>query len=413
MFFIKDQYTLGYKWGQPTYYGTKHLGQDYLCSTGTKVYAPFNGTVVRTFYGTEGGYTTWFVPDGQNRTFRFLHLSKQIALAGLHVQEGELIALSGNTGTQTTAPHIHFDAFNGLILPSLIYTNFINPATINYVTTPPPPPMNIHRIIVLLSHVTQPQLDALKQAVALVQARVALQGNIRVEVDYYPTDAVFHTITTAGDNGQPLVFADPAEIATVGHQAELALNKQVDSVGLIYDGALVVGTPPTNPVENPIIIEGFNPFSIPTNWFTNPTTGEVFMESCELYFYHEMLHAWYYIINVENPTIGVPDMVHSYVPPTGPGEATLEANLKYFDSLVLQLKPYWASLANSDSITGEPMLTYKFTDNPTEYVLSDDATLIPMTAAGLTKVLAGRPEKLVFLAPSERAKYKVVTAVVN
>ena len=382
MFFLKDKYTLGYKYGQNTFYGTKHLGQDYICPTGTKVYAPFNGTVVKTIYGTEGGYTTWFKPDSQNVTYRFLHLSHQLVLGGSHVNEGDLIAVSGNTGTETTAPHVHFDVFPGSILPPLIYTNFINPATINWNT------MVTHKNIILLSHVNDTSF--IQQAVSAIQARIAALGTITLEVDYSPTDAVFHTVNTPGFPTP--IYADPFDIAFVGHQAELTLFKQVDSVCLIYDPAFVIGPPPTNPVENPVIIEGFNCFSIPTNWYSNPDTGELFLDSAKLYYYHELLHAWYFIINIENPTIGIPDKVHTYGGPTGPGHPTLEDNLAYFDSLVLELKPYWPSLANTDPvIKGEPMLIiHKKSDVNTKFVLENDFKRGYADFAAFQKDTAGR-----------------------
>lgn len=412
MFFLKDKYVLGYKYGQPTYYGTKHLGQDYIVPTGTKLYAPKNGTIIRTFFGSEGGYTTFFKPDDEDITYRFLHLSKQLILAGSKVKEGDVFALSGNTGSETTAPHVHFDAFRGTILPPLIYTNFIDPATIKWDT------MTIHKICVLLSHVLNEQ--TVKDAATAVKTRVEALGPIKIEFDFVQTNAVFHTIATTNENGQPLVFADPNDIAAVGHQAELDLRKQFDGVALIYDGSLVIGLPPTNPVENPVILEGFNVWSIPTNWYTNHQTGEEFVESLKQYFYHEMMHSWYYIINRENPTVGIPDKVHSFTQwweanHAGEPGPTMEHYLIYYDSLALELKPYWPSLGNNDPIIqGEPMLIiHKKSDVNTKFALSSEMKIGFATFTAYQKHTAGRTIVDVELEDAEFAKIPTSGAVIK
>lgn len=132
MFFLKDQYRVGYTYGSPTYYGTKHLGEDYIVPIGTKVYAAFDGVVLDEYQGPEGGKTLLFQPAGSGVTYRFLHLSQFVARKGDHIKEGQILALSGNTGTLTTKAHVHFDVFKGNTLPPLTYTNFINPQTINW-----------------------------------------------------------------------------------------------------------------------------------------------------------------------------------------------------------------------------------------------------------------------------------------
>lgn len=59
------------------------------------------------------------------------------------------------------------------------------------------------------------------------------------------------------------------------------------------------------------------------------------------------------------------------------------------------------------------MLVYKFDDNPTVYILADDATLVGATAQGLSKVLGDRPQKLITLPASQRSNFVVSTGVIN
>lgn len=174
-------------------------------------------------------------------------------------------------------------------------------------------------------------------------------------------------------------------------------SKGAKVICLVHNG---VQPQPTNPFHSAETLGGATPIQVPENWYV--TFPEVFAQ----FYLHELCHAWYYLIDnlpydqqiakVHNP----PENWGGYGNP-----------IDYYISLIIELKPFWAKI--SDQAQGvEPMLTYKFTDNATEYILTDDATLIPMSASGLTKTLSGRPEKLIQLAPSERTKYKIVTSTV-
>lgn len=97
--------------------GTKvirpHRGVDYRAPKNTSVFAAYDGLVIRS--GTLSGYGN--VVDiehkntiGQRFATRYAHLTKSMVSKDQKVNEGDLIALSGNTGIGD-APHLHFEYF--------------------------------------------------------------------------------------------------------------------------------------------------------------------------------------------------------------------------------------------------------------------------------------------------------------
>lgn len=84
-----------------------HDGIDFGISTGTPVYAHKDGTVVDSSY--QGGYGSIIEIDTGEYTYFYAHLSKRTANIGEHVQTGDVVALSGNTGSSTTGPHLHIE----------------------------------------------------------------------------------------------------------------------------------------------------------------------------------------------------------------------------------------------------------------------------------------------------------------
>ena len=75
---------------------------DYGCDIGTPVLAPFDGRM-STYVTSAGGLGVILV--GADATFYGQHLWVRMT-PGTYA-EGERIALSGNTGTLTTGPHLH------------------------------------------------------------------------------------------------------------------------------------------------------------------------------------------------------------------------------------------------------------------------------------------------------------------
>lgn len=91
----------GMRWGR------LHAGIDFGVPTGTPVRAAAAGIIKRS--GWVGGYGNLVEivhPDGS--TTRYGHNSKLMMQVGQEVQQGEVIALSGNTG-RSTGPHVHFE----------------------------------------------------------------------------------------------------------------------------------------------------------------------------------------------------------------------------------------------------------------------------------------------------------------
>jgi len=85
-----------------------HLGIDYGVKANTPVFAAANGTVVFSDYTLENGYVIIIQHDDNYKSF-YKHCSQTLTNERDYVRMGELIALSGNTGINTTGPHLHFE----------------------------------------------------------------------------------------------------------------------------------------------------------------------------------------------------------------------------------------------------------------------------------------------------------------
>jgi len=73
------------------------------------LFSPFEGTL-RSYSGVQGGLWLELTrPTGER--LKMAHLSRYIVSSG-KVKEGQLIAITGNTGTITTGPHLHLECYN-------------------------------------------------------------------------------------------------------------------------------------------------------------------------------------------------------------------------------------------------------------------------------------------------------------
>ena len=84
-----------------------HNGTDFAMPIGSSVVAPASGRVDRVDYHSAAGRYIVITHDNGYRT-RYLHLSRALVKTGDHVEMGDQIALSGNTG-RSTGPHLHYE----------------------------------------------------------------------------------------------------------------------------------------------------------------------------------------------------------------------------------------------------------------------------------------------------------------
>ncbi len=85
-----------------------HMGIDFVVKSGTPVYASANGYVIFSDYTNKDG-NMLIIGHPDNYITIYKHCSVLMKKERDAVIQGELIALSGNTGEITTGPHLHFE----------------------------------------------------------------------------------------------------------------------------------------------------------------------------------------------------------------------------------------------------------------------------------------------------------------
>ncbi len=85
-----------------------HMGIDYGVKVNTPVYATAGGIVTFADYTIDYGYTI-IIQHSNNYTSIYKHCESLLKRERDVVLQGELIALSGNSGKKTTGPHLHFE----------------------------------------------------------------------------------------------------------------------------------------------------------------------------------------------------------------------------------------------------------------------------------------------------------------
>lgn len=85
-----------------------HFGLDFGMKSGTPIYASAGGMVIFADYTTDDGYMIIVQHKGGYFTV-YKHCSSLMIKQRDFVSQGELIALSGNSGKNSTGPHLHFE----------------------------------------------------------------------------------------------------------------------------------------------------------------------------------------------------------------------------------------------------------------------------------------------------------------
>lgn len=93
------------------YFNWRHPGLDIGLPTGNAIFAAESGTVIYSGWGKGYGYEV-LIDHGNGMKTRYAHASRLIVKAGDHVERGQTVALSGNTGW-STGPHLHFEVYVG------------------------------------------------------------------------------------------------------------------------------------------------------------------------------------------------------------------------------------------------------------------------------------------------------------
>jgi len=91
----------------------KHFGVDIAAKENSDVFSVLNGVVVFTGFTDELG--NFIIVAHENNFFSvYLHNSSLLKNKGDVVNSGDKIALVGNSGKLSSAPHLHFELWSGL-----------------------------------------------------------------------------------------------------------------------------------------------------------------------------------------------------------------------------------------------------------------------------------------------------------
>ncbi|MBA4250959.1 MAG: hypothetical protein C0425_08040 [Chlorobiaceae bacterium] len=85
-----------------------HFGIDYSAKEGTPIFATTNGYVIFSDYTVDDGFMI-ILAHAEGYLSFYKHCSQLLKKERDIVTQGEIIALSGNSGYQTSGPHLHFE----------------------------------------------------------------------------------------------------------------------------------------------------------------------------------------------------------------------------------------------------------------------------------------------------------------
>ncbi len=91
--------------------GSRHYGVDIVAARDETIKSVLDGTVIFSNWTLETGYVV-AIQHQQNIISVYKHNSAVLKKAGEHVRAGDPVAIIGQTGEQSTGPHLHFELWN-------------------------------------------------------------------------------------------------------------------------------------------------------------------------------------------------------------------------------------------------------------------------------------------------------------
>lgn len=120
LFFTPIKGTVTNKFNIPA----KHFGIDVVAAPNEAIKSTLDGTVVFSNWTSETGYVIG-IQHSNNYLSLYKHCSALLKKTGAFVKAGEAVAIIGNSGEQSTGPHLHFELWqNGAAINPADYISF-------------------------------------------------------------------------------------------------------------------------------------------------------------------------------------------------------------------------------------------------------------------------------------------------
>ena len=101
-----------------------HFGVDIVGKLNSRISAALDGTVIFAGWTIDTGYVI-YIQHEQNLVTVYRHNAELLKIQGDKVRAGEAIAIMGNSGKETTGPHLHFEMWlNGVSINPEDYIKF-------------------------------------------------------------------------------------------------------------------------------------------------------------------------------------------------------------------------------------------------------------------------------------------------
>lgn len=101
-----------------------HFGVDIVGKLNSRISAALDGTVIFAGWTIDTGYVIYLQHE-QNLITVYRHNAELLKIQGDKVRAGEAIAIMGNSGKETTGPHLHFEMWlNGVSINPEDYIKF-------------------------------------------------------------------------------------------------------------------------------------------------------------------------------------------------------------------------------------------------------------------------------------------------